>query len=70
MAPFRPIFGNFDENQTRRKQTSDISFQSFRFHNSKETVMNFTKYIVVNILEKFKYLAKQIIFSNSPTLKL
>ena len=28
MGPFRPIFGNFDENQTRRKQTNDISFSS------------------------------------------
>ena len=26
MVMFRPMFGNFDENQTRGTQTSDISF--------------------------------------------
>ena len=26
MGPFRPNFENFDENQTRRKQTNDMSF--------------------------------------------
>ena len=28
--------------------------------------MNFAKYIVAHILEKFEYFTKQIIFSNSP----
>ena len=37
----------------------------FRFHNSKDSVMNFAKYIVPHIFAKFKYFAKQIIFSNS-----
>ena len=85
MGQFRPTFGNFDDNQTRRKQTSDTSLKLaiwgirkynlfrdiFRFHNSKETVMNFTKYInVAHTLTKFKYFAKQIIFWNSPARKL
>ena len=34
MGPFRPIFGNFDQNQTPRKQTSDKSFY-FELENSK-----------------------------------
>ena len=32
--------------------------------------MNFSKYIVAHALSKFKYFAKQIIFSNSPARKL
>ena len=32
--------------------------------------MNFAKYIVAHILAKFKYFAKQIMFSNSPARKL
>ena len=31
--------------------------------------MNFAKYIVANILRKFKYFAKQILFLNSPARK-
>ena len=79
MGPFKPIFGNFDENQTRRKQISDISLESLqagKFENvicsrniqiasSKEAIMNFAKYIAAHILTKFKYLANQIIFLNS-----
>ena len=39
----------------------------FRFQ---EAVMNFGKYTVAHILAKFKYFAKQIIFSNCPARKL
>ena len=42
----------------------------FRFHNSKEAVLNFAKYIAAHILEKFKYFMKQITFLNSPARKL
>ena len=31
--------------------------------------MNFAKCIVAHVLAKFKYIEKQIIFSNSPALK-
>ena len=42
----------------------------FKFHNSKETFMNFAKYIVAHIFTKFKYFGKQIIFPNSLTQQL
>ena len=85
MGTFRPIFGNFNENQTQRKQTSDISFQSLRageFENKvcfakysdftilKKALLNFPKYIVAHILAKFKFFAKQTLFLNSPAHKL
>ena len=59
------MFGNFDENRTRRKRTSlragefDLFREIFRSHNSKEAVMNFVKYTVAQIF------AKQIIFLTS-----
>ena len=46
------------------KKKNNLFCEIFGFHNSKEDV-NFAKYIVADILAKFKYFEKKIIFWNS-----
>ena len=64
---FRPVLGNFDQKQTRRKRTSDntiLKLTSWRIRKCDLFLENFIN------LRWLLYFAKQIIFSNSPACKL
>ena len=58
MGPLMPIFGNFDENQTDRKQTSDISIQSL-WTGEFENIICLAKYLKFAKYEKL-YISRNL----------
>ena len=51
---------------TGRFQIYNLFREIFKFRGFTQAFLNFTKFIIAYIFEKFKYFAKQIIYLESP----